>query len=152
MTVDSTDSTVDSAPVGPWLSNTSVCTVDSAAVSHSTVCAPLSVPPVCTLCAQPRPSTVWLPVSSVCTVGSAPVCPCRTGCLCPLYVELTMPQCPSLCVPLVCLVVRQLYIQSAQTTSHKGAHWGTVYCTYREGWGRGDERRGWAQRAQPTKQ
>ena len=39
----------------------------------------------------------------------------------------------------------QLYIQRAQTTSQTGAHWGTVYCTYRvavaTSWGGG----GWAE-------
>ena len=67
--------------------------------------------------------------------------PCLTGCLCLMYVQLTMPQCAPLGVPPVCLVACQLYMQSRQTASQTGAHWGTVYYIQRAlatswGWGR----------------
>ena len=47
----------------------------------------------------------WLPVPSVCSVDSASVGPCLTACLCPMYVQLRVPQCAPLCVPPVYLVV-----------------------------------------------
>ena len=46
----------------------------------------------------------------------------------------------------------QLYIQRAQTITQTGAHWGTVYSTNRGHWQPAREGRGWAHRAQITKQ
>ena len=124
-----------SAPV--WLSaSPTTRLVSSALCMYSRRCASV-------------PLTDWLSVPSQCIVDSALLCaPSLTGCLCPLYVQLTGNQTGR--GHTGALGHCQLYIWRAHKTSQRGAVWDTVYCTYIGYWQPAGVGACWAQRAQTT--
>ena len=72
-----------------------ICCGDSTLCTYSWQC-PCVVHYVC-------PLSVWLCVPSVFTANSATVYPCLNGCLCPLYVQLTVSDCVCLTLWAHCL-------------------------------------------------